>query len=52
MISYPISQNKLTDDVKRKIFQGFGRQAIKATGVDGLSEEPISFEILARFKVG
>jgi len=40
-----IKQNKLTDDIKRKIFKGFGQQAVKVTGMDGLSEDPISFEI-------
>lgn len=44
-MKYSICQNKLSDDIKRKIFQGFGRQAIKSTGIDGLSEDPISFEI-------
>lgn len=40
-----IRQNKLTDEVKKMIFRGFGRQAIKETGVDGLNEDPISFEL-------
>ena len=44
-MNYIIRQNKLTDEIKRKIFRGFGQQAIKATGIDGLSEDPISFEI-------
>lgn len=44
-MSLQIKQHKLTDEVKKKIFQGFARQAIKSTGVDGLSENSISFEI-------
>lgn len=40
-----IRQNKLTDEIKTKIYQGFGRQAIQETGLNGLSEEAISFEI-------
>ena len=40
-----IRQNKLTDEIKKKIFGGFRQQAIKSTGIDGLSEDPISFEI-------
>lgn len=41
-----IRQNKLLDEIKRKIFQGFARQAITSTGIDGLNEDPISFEIV------
>lgn len=44
-MDYIIRQNKLTDEIKRKIFSGLGEQAIKAIGIDGLSEDPISFEI-------
>jgi ribosomal protein S18 acetylase RimI-like enzyme/8-oxo-dGTP pyrophosphatase MutT (NUDIX family) len=40
-----IHQNKLTDEVKKKIFNGFAQQAIESTGMDGLNEEPVSFEI-------
>lgn len=40
-----IKENKLADEMKKKIFQGFSRQAIKSTGVDGLSEDSVSFEI-------
>jgi len=43
--SYKIRQNKLQDEIKEKIFDGFGMQAIEATGINGLDEEPISFEI-------
>lgn len=44
-MNYLISQNKLSDEIKEKIFHGFGRHAIIETGIDGLSEDPISFEI-------
>lgn len=40
-----ILQNKLRDEVKKKMFDGFGKQAIEATGINGLEEDPISFEI-------
>lgn len=43
-MSYQIKQNKLTDEIKKRIFEGFSRYAINATGIDGL-DESISFEI-------
>lgn len=42
---FRILQNKLRDEVKKKIFNGFGRQAIESNGINGLEEDPISFEI-------
>jgi len=42
---FQIKQTKLNDEIKGKIFQGFSSQAINATGMDGLKEDPISFEI-------
>ena len=44
-MNFEIKQNKLSKKIKRQIFQGFARQSIKSTGIDGLSEDPISFEI-------
>lgn len=44
-MKFQIQQNKLRDEIKKRIFDGFGRQAIESTGINGLSEEPISFEI-------
>lgn len=44
-MSFQINQNKLEERIKKKIFDGFEKKAIKATGINGLSEEPISFEI-------
>jgi ribosomal protein S18 acetylase RimI-like enzyme/8-oxo-dGTP pyrophosphatase MutT (NUDIX family) len=40
-----INQKKLTDEVKKRILNGFGQQAIESTGINGLNEESISFEI-------
>ncbi len=40
-----IKETYLTDAIKEKIFDGFKRDAICATGVDGLAEEAVSFEI-------
>lgn len=45
LMIYQITQNDLTVEMKKKIFQGFACQAMNATGIDGLAEEPISFEI-------
>lgn len=42
---FQINQNKLTDEIKKKIFNGFGQQAIESKGINGLSEDPISFEV-------
>jgi ribosomal protein S18 acetylase RimI-like enzyme/8-oxo-dGTP pyrophosphatase MutT (NUDIX family) len=44
-MKFQIQQNKLRDEIKKKIFDGFGNQAIESTGINGLSEDPISFEI-------
>lgn len=44
-MKFQIQQNKLRDEVKKRIFDGFGSQAIESTGINGLSEEPISFEL-------
>jgi hypothetical protein len=44
-MKFQIQQNKLHDEVKKRIFDGFVSQAIESTGINGLSEEPISFEI-------
>ncbi len=43
--TYNITQNLLSTEVKKLIFQGFSEHAICQTGKDGLSEESISFEI-------
>lgn len=47
-MKFQIQQNKLRDEVKKRIFDGFGSQAIESTGINGLSEDPISFEIFDR----
>lgn len=44
-MTFQIKQNPLTEAVKMKIFDGFGKEAIRATSINGLIEEPISFEI-------
>ena len=43
--TYNITQNPLSVEVKKKIFQGFAEHAISQTGINGLSEDSISFEI-------
>ncbi len=43
--THSITQNPLSLEVKNKIFQGFSEHAISQTGIDGLSEDSISFEI-------
>ncbi len=40
-----IRQNKLQDHIKKRIFEGFGEHSIEITGIDGVAEDPISFEI-------
>lgn len=47
-MKFQIQQNKLRDEVKKRIFDGFGSHAIESTGINGLSEDPISFEIFDR----
>lgn len=44
-MNFQIEQNKLADEVKKRVFYGFARQAMQATGIDGLNEDPISFEV-------
>lgn len=44
-MKFQIQQSKLRDEVKKRIFDGFGSQAIESTGINGLEEDPISFEI-------
>ena len=39
-----IHQSALTVELKNKIYEEFNNAAIKATGINGLDEEPISFE--------
>lgn len=45
IMKFQIQQNKLRDEVKKKIFDGFGMQATESTGINGLEEDPIAFEI-------
>jgi ribosomal protein S18 acetylase RimI-like enzyme len=45
VMKFQIRQNKLQEEAKKKIFEGFGKQAIETTGINGLDEESISFEI-------
>lgn len=44
-MSHRIRQKKVTDEMKKRIFAGFAREAILQTGMDGLTGEAISFEI-------
>ena len=41
----PVYETPLTPELKQRIYDGFSEHAIEATGIDGLSEDPISFEI-------
>lgn len=40
-----IQQNKLTPEIKEKIYQGFTRDSIQKTGINGLDEDSVSFEM-------
>ncbi|WP_059359941.1 bifunctional GNAT family N-acetyltransferase/NUDIX hydrolase [Parachlamydia acanthamoebae] len=44
-MKYHIEENLLTEEMKKRIFQGFARQATNAISIDGPSEDLISFEI-------
>lgn len=44
-MNFSIRQTIFRDELKKKIFDGFGAHAIEATGINGLAEEPHSFEI-------
>jgi len=40
-----IKQSSLTADLKKQIYASFSQHAITMTGMDGLSEKPIVFEL-------
>jgi ribosomal protein S18 acetylase RimI-like enzyme len=40
-----IKKSPLTSEVKAHIFTAFSRHAIQSTGIDGLAEDPLSFEL-------
>ncbi len=40
-----IKQSILTPELKKHIYEGFSKHAIESTGINGLSEEPVNFEI-------
>ncbi len=42
---FEVNQIKMSDHVKKKIFEGFAQHALESNGIDGLSEESVSFEI-------
>lgn len=44
-MTHYIEQKKLTDSSKEQIFYGLGEHSIETMGLNGLSEEPTSFEI-------
>lgn len=44
----PITEGTLPDEIRRQIFSGFGRHASEVTGLNGVAEEPVSFEIFNR----
>jgi|JFJP01.1.fsa_nt_gi ribosomal protein S18 acetylase RimI-like enzyme len=44
-MSFDIRQSVLTSELKKHIYECFSRHAIISTGIDGLSQEPVSFEI-------
>ena len=45
IVKYNVIKAKTTSRFRRKIDEGFGRYAIQHVGIDGLSEDPIAFEI-------
>lgn len=40
-----INQTTLTSELKNHIYEGFSKHAIKVTGIDGLANDPVCFEI-------
>ena len=44
-MTYEIHQSLLTPELKNKIHEIFSKSAIDATGINGLSGDPISFEV-------
>lgn len=43
-MNWQIDAVPFSKDAKEKLYEDLGREAIKAKGVNGLSEEPVSFE--------
>lgn len=41
-----IKQGPLTIELKQQIFAEFAKHAIQSTGMNGLAEEPIAFEMM------
>ena len=44
-MTYKIEQTVLTPELKQLVYAEFSKHAIKSTGIDGLSQSPIAFEI-------
>lgn len=41
-----IKQGPLAPELKQRIFEAFGKHAVQSTGMNGLSEEPVAFEMV------
>ncbi|MBS0651933.1 MAG: GNAT family N-acetyltransferase [Verrucomicrobia bacterium] len=41
-----IKQGALAPELKQRIFEAFGKHAVQTTGMNGLSEDPVAFEML------
>jgi len=44
-MTYEIIETPLTLGLKRHIYEAFGKHSVRCKGIDGLAQEPISFEI-------
>lgn len=45
MSNLDIKQNIFSDELKKHIFQSLGEHAVRKIGINGVAEEPISFEM-------
>ena len=44
-MTFDIKQSVLTPELKKHIYECFSKHAVASTSMDGLNQEPVSFEI-------
>lgn len=44
-MSYRISKSVLTEEIKKRVYAGFHEHSVSSTGIDGLQEAPLAFEM-------
>ncbi|MFK7968142.1 MAG: GNAT family N-acetyltransferase [Rickettsiaceae bacterium] len=50
-MNFDIKQSVLTSELKKRIYACFSKHAISSTGIDGLSQEAVSFEMHSNNKL-